>query len=239
MVIAMNITTSFILGSLMTASLLSSTFAQGVLVSDFKSLNPLTLPQADWATPVSQIQPFNDGGITGQEVTSIGGGNPTGFGGALTAFFAPLNLSGQSSLTLSLRVQPGNQVTTVQVALFSDNDNQSAVWQPTISLSDSGFQTIPLDLSRALPGTTLDFGHVTRLGIGGLESADQQVNPFRMQFASLVAVPEPSTLILGGLAVVGFVAWKGLTPRRNSQTSSRGLKWMLGPTLNPGSASDN
>ena len=60
-------------------------------------------PGSTWAIPTKQFESFTNGGVSGQEVVPIGGGNPTVSGGA-GVLGLNLDLSSATGLQLTARV---------------------------------------------------------------------------------------------------------------------------------------
>jgi hypothetical protein len=201
-------------------SLLSSLYPirAAVVITDFSIVNPLNFAYggSTWSTPVNQFQSFSNGMVTGQEVVSLGGGNPTVSGGAGRVGLS-LNLSGNTGLELTARLLSGNQATMFQVLIFDADGTILRLSFPTINFNTSTFVSTFVTLAS---GTITTPGSVAGFNLANVTVYEVQGNFFdasgaaaaRVQFDQLVATtPEPSTGLLCVLGL-GFLFYRARAP---------------------------
>jgi hypothetical protein len=188
-----------------------------MIITDFNLQNPMffAFPNTTWATPVNQFEAFTLGRISGQEVVSIGRGNPTVNGGA-GASGLNLDLSGSTALQLNARVLLGNDATLIQILLFDADGTILRFSYPIGDFNRFSFSPAVMNFSSAvtfvdgsIPGFNLS--DVTAYEVQGDFYDDGGTAPFRAQFDDLFALgtPEPGAGALAaiGLCLVCYFSW--------------------------------
>ena len=186
-----------------------------VLVTDFSATNPLSAAYdaSTWASP-DQFRFFTDGSVSGQENVPLGLGSPTVSGGAMGGAMN-LDLRGENSLELTLRLLPSNQARLIQVMLVDADGTQVRFDFATSSFNLETFAAATLSFSSA--ATTAD-GSVAGLNLSSIISYAVQGDYFdgkghnllQLQLDNLGAVnvvPEPATMTI---TTTGFLTLAGI-----------------------------
>jgi len=175
--------------------------SQVLLVSDFDNIS------------TQSFSPFNGNWIGGEpltdqfiqeagfiSITSLNGGDPKGEGGfdASLDGGVPLDFSGITHLSLVARIDSGNQVGGVVVEI---RDSEFRVIGTSLFVSSS--YNSSFSAQEAVFVLTGD-GLVSDAAYWRLAGDGIAGNSIRMSFDDLVAIPEPSTVSLAVVSLVGL-----------------------------------
>ncbi len=188
---------------LLSFALSSLTLHGQTLISDFSNIAVQAFDpfNGSWDSGAPSANQFiqNTGFIV---VAPVNGGDPTGDGSFDAALdgVTPISFSAITQLSLTARVDSGNEVDFVVVQVRDSGFNLIGTSTFAATSFTSSFSTVSAPFVIGGGGVITD-GTFWRLA-GDTAAA----NSVRMSFDNLSAVPEPSTIALAALGLTGLAA---------------------------------
>jgi len=188
---------------LLSFALSSLTLHGQTLISDFSDIavQAFTPFNGSWdsGSPSSNQFIQNTGFIL---IAPVNGGDPTGDGSfdAALAGTTPISFSAITQLSLTARVDSGNEVASVAVEVLDSTFTLIGSSAFAVASFTSSFSTV------SAPFVIGGGGVVTDATYWRLAGDTVAANSVRMSFDNLSAVPEPSTIALAAIGLIGVAA---------------------------------
>ncbi|MFZ4682264.1 MAG: PEP-CTERM sorting domain-containing protein [Terrimicrobiaceae bacterium] len=188
---------------LLSFSVCSLTLQGQTLISDFSNIAVQAFDpfNGNWngGSPAANQYIQNTGFIV---IAPVNGGDPKGDGSfdASLAGTTPISFASITQLSLTARVDSGNQATSVEVQIRDSAFTVIGSATFATSLFTSSFSTVSAPFVLGGGGTITDATYFRMAGDG------VAANSVRVSFDNLAAVPEPSTIALAVLGLIGVTA---------------------------------